>query len=384
MDSKSYCRSIWRMGWLLIAVTVFNSGCQQAEINTQYGKVSGRQGSDSLNGVSVFADMFAARGFLVKRRQKISPRINRFDTIVWFPNDYSCPSEDAINALDTWLDGDYGRTLIYVGRDYDARGDYYRAILKTAPLNQREELFRRIAESQVENAKRTDGTTMFWRSEYRTECDWFRQVRVGREKTSDVSGELAEGVSDRLPRLEVSTLLEPRDDLDWNNETLLTAAGQEFVSRRVNRYHDFGNSQIVVANGSFLLNYALVESGNRILATNLIDQCDSSGGVLFLESGPMGIDVSDSDTTNHNQWAWIGIPPLRYIVPHFLVWGVLFCFVFFPIFGRPKRLVDRNTSSFRAHVNAIGKLLGRSDQPNRAVEKINDYHRLISGESKRN
>ena len=69
---------------------------------------------------------------------------------------------------------------------------------------------------------------------------------------------------------------------------------------------------IVVSNGSFLVNYALVDQDNRRLAAKLIDQC-SNGEVLFLESGNEGIKVSDTDTVNHNSWAWVAQPPLRYI-----------------------------------------------------------------------
>ncbi len=51
------------------------------------------------------ADIFAQRGFTVKRRTKISPRIEKFETIVWFPDDYSCPSEEAIDRHDQMVLG---------------------------------------------------------------------------------------------------------------------------------------------------------------------------------------------------------------------------------------------------------------------------------------
>ena len=84
----------------LVCLVAGLTGCSSNDdLNAEYGKITGIHGSDSLNGVSVLADMFSERGFRVKRRTKISPKINQYNTIVWFPNDYSCPSEEAIEAL---------------------------------------------------------------------------------------------------------------------------------------------------------------------------------------------------------------------------------------------------------------------------------------------
>jgi hypothetical protein len=66
------------------------------------------------------------------------------------------------------------------------------------------------------------------------------------------------------------------------------------------------------------------------------------------------------------------------------MWSVLFCFVFFPIFGRPKKwlpktsatgkpLPHREETSFRNHIVAMGKLLQRGDHFDAACEKIKQY-----------
>lgn len=379
--------------WLCIFLicAFFVAGCRKPDLNTQYGKIAGRAGSDSVNGTSVFAEMFEESGFTVKRRQKISPRIDRFGTIVWFPNDYSCPSPEAVAALNEWLAGNAGRTLIYVGRDYDSRGDYLTEVMHDAPVEQKEELLRQKAEGTYIQVRRSEisgefsfGQEVFFPESDLNECEWFEKIRVKRRKTSSLSGSLATGLVPGKAQIELSTLLSPGNDDDLgSSETLLEADGNSFVTKLTIGASELKNSLIVVSNGSFLLNYALVNREHRRLASNLIDQCESAGGVLFLESGPRGIEVSDSDTTNHNNWAWIAQPPLRYIVPHFLLWCVLYCFVYFPIFGRPKRIKKRNTSTFRTHVNAMGKLLERSDHPDRAIDKIRDYQNLVGGESKR-
>jgi hypothetical protein len=334
----------------------------------------------------VFADMFAERGFTVKRRQKISPRIERFETLVWFPDDYSCPSAKATDALNAWLENGWERTLIYVGRDYTAQADYLADVMQSAPAEQKEEVLRRIAEAKLEQDTGTGSYGFYWLDEDLTSCEWFDQKTIPREKVSQLDGPMSSGVSPTGSTLKLSTILVPNPKTcgpegDWEVTPWLSANGHDFVFELQRRYDDYSNNRIlVVSNGSFLLNFSLVNRRNRQLAGKLIDRCDVQGDVLFLESGPHGIDVSDSDTINHNTWAWIAQPPLRYIVPHFLMWGILFCFVFFPIFGRPRILKKRSTSTFRNHVDAIGKLLGRSDHRNRAIEKIEKYLHTAHGE----
>lgn len=377
----------------LVCLVAGLTGCSSNDdLNAEYGKITGIHGSDSLNGVSVLADMFSERGFRVKRRTKISPKINQYNTIVWFPNDYSCPSEEAIEALTDWLQGGYGedRTLIYVGRDYDARTDYLSAVEDLVPVEQKEEIFRRLAEARFSQDNQEDSENFSWFDEDTTTCQWFEHKRLQRQKAKTLTGRLSSGVATTETAIELSTMLVPTQEIvdggsRWESESWLEADGYPMVTELTDQYGEYDDSKIlVVSNGSIMLNYALVNVENRKIARQIIDSCDSDGDVIFLESGTRGIEVSDSDTVNHSGWAWIAQPPLSYIVPHFLMWGVLFCFVYFPIFGRSRRMKVRSVSTFRNHVDAMGKLIERSNLPNRAINKIRHYQKLVSGESKRN
>lgn len=362
--------------WLII-VGLLLTGCrQQGQIDTQYGQINGTAGGLSVNGTSVFADLFSERGFQVNRAGRISPRIDKYDTIVWIPDDRSCPDNPAIEAIEDWLDRGWERTFIYVGRDYNAYADYLQDVVENAPPEAREELLRRIAETDLSHDQTGDEFT--WKEDLES-CDWFDRVDNPRTKTKRLSGQFARGLS-KDASVEVSSLLSPNSSRQ--SKSLLRANRKPFVYELEPNYSEYDDAKIiVVSNGSFLLNYGLVDQDNRILAGKLIDQC-SGEKVLFLESGENGIQVSDSDTVNENRWAWIAQAPLRYIVPHFLMWGVLFCFVFFPIFGRPRESQKKSTSSFRNHVNALGKMIGRTDQPNRAKNKIRKYQEM-TGDSKR-
>jgi hypothetical protein len=370
------------VGLLCLAST---AGCdRRTKLNTEYGKINGSKGSDSLNGVSILAKMFEERGLKVKRRTRISPRINRYDTIVWFPDDYSCPSEEAVEALNTWLDDDSRRTLIYVGRDYDAQTDYMNAVKASAPVEEKEELLRQIAEGKYAQDDNDAGGMFPWFDQDLTTCEWFEQEKVQRRKAETVTNYRdPTSKESELANVELSTVLVPNLDGDWNAREWLDADGNDFATILTNDTHVFDGKIYVISNGSTLLNYSLINPDHRELATELIDDCNAYSDVVFLESGPRGIEVSDSDTINHNSWAWISQPPLRYIVPHFLLWGILFCFVYFPIFGRPKRIRRKSTSSFRSHVNAMGKLLARNANQQAAINKIQNYQNLISGDSNR-
>ena len=363
------------IGCLMIA------GCQRGEkLSTQYGKIGGSEGGVSINGTSVFADMFSVRGFRVKHRSKISPRINRYQTLVWVPDSRSCPDPEVTEAIDTWLDDGYNRTFIYVGRDYNARSDYLRQVMKQAPVGKKEELLRRLAESDLDHDTVWDD--QFWWKDDLSTCDWFDRVDGLRVKKKKLSGPMA-GDVDESAELVYSEMLVPTEDPGWDSDPLLVAGKEDFAFKLTRSWDEYSEGKIIcISNGSFLVNYALVDAENRKLAGNLINMCDPNGDVMFLESGRGGIKVSDTDTTNHNRWSWVSQAPLCYIVPHFLMWGILFCYVFFPIFGRPRVIKPASTSSFRNHVNALGKMMGRSELPNHSINKIRKYQKLI-GDPKR-
>ena len=388
------------MAILLLSIAML-VGCRVPgeEISTEYGKINGVSNGKSVNGTGVFFDMFVEREFYVKRRTKISPRINKFQTIVWVPNSNRVPSQQAIDALDKWLDDGTERTLIYVGRDYEAQLDYVEDVVAVRPwltpeqdswpAEEKEEWLRQLAETRLE-AESLDESFLGRRDDEEKSCEWFEiKTNPYRKKARRLSGKMAKNVRSKNASVYISDLLapvetpKPEHDV-WDSRTLLKADSEIFAFQLKGKYYGNEGSVIVVSNGSFLLNYGLVNSENQKLADDLINRCDRFGDVLFLESGPSGISVSKSDKNNHNQWSWIAEAPLRYIVPHFLAWGVLFCFVYFPIFGRPKNIKKRSTSTFRNHVNAIGKLLGKTKMLDRAKDTIEKYQEMVSGESKRN
>ena len=129
------------------------------------------------------------------------------------------------------------------------------------------------------------------------------------------------------------------------------------------------------------LHVKLNDSG-RLTKSNLkIEQIEPYSDVLFLESGTDGIEISESDYDAHNTWAWITKKPLCYMVPHVLAWGVLFCFAFYPIFGRPKQTVNTRNRSFGDHIGALGRLSSRHLTLSTARLKVRKYLNTDDGTS---
>lgn len=373
------------MALVLAFAAIFVLGCDDSKsLNTEYGAIFGTRGEDSLNGTKYFSEMFEAQGATVKRSSVISPKIDQYDTLVWFPDNDGVPSEEVVDRLNAWLDSGYGRTLIYVAGGNHATEDYLRVAIEKAPMAQREEYLRRISEEIIGDENFDSRAWQNWLGGELATCDWYEltEKRMGKKKVVS-GGILGEGKTYPEMELDFSYEITPRKK--WQPEVLLKAGDEAFVYAMSDQAMQNNESELIlVSQGSILLNYSLVEKDKQDLASALISRCEIGRGVLFLESGSDGIEVRQSAVSNHSNWSWIAQPPLCYIVPHVLLLGVLFCFVYFPIFGRPKRVKPESTSTFRSHINATAELLSRSNQPNRAINTIRDYQRAVASDANRN
>lgn len=389
---------------LIIALILTASGCDSGKgpVSVDYGRQRGRAAT-SVNGVSVLAEMFRQSGRDVDRYKKLSPRIDRYETLVWFPDNAAAPSHEAIERIEQWLSGGYDRTLIYVGRDYDSQLDYYQTIAQQLEGQQKEKALRELADAHLQQDQRRWDTEFHWawNDTDADSCRWFDQEREDRKVSGEVQGPLLEGLPEDLsPRLVSNTRLVPaveygEDYSERQLNVLLEHDGQPFVFAWQDvqmeqqeddwQYHyQTDNKVIFVENGSFLLNYGLVHPDNRQLAAALIEYCSWDEHVLFLESDASGIQVSDTEYDSHDTWAWVAQPPLSYMVPHFMMWGILFCFAFFPIFGRPRRLPDGQQRSFGEHIAAIGRILSRQQTVAQARQTLVDYKQSVGGEGSDN
>jgi hypothetical protein len=339
------------------------AGCR-AEINTKYGK---RRGQDrvSVNGTSVFSEMFVQEGHRVSTWTQLSPRLNRSQSIVWIPNSFELPTTDAIEFLEGWLSEDPGRTLIYVARDYDAAIGYYQQLAASSSgqdfINARGKLGR--AQSDHALSRSYTGKEM--------KCDWFALESEQSFVRATPNGGTWQ---DRFDPSKTDIHVASRMRVNVPHTTLLDSDQSPLIVRITN--DDWPGSQILlVVNGSMILNLPLVNHEHRKIAASLINAC-GSGRVTFLESGPGEIRVSDEDLRAYTGFEAFTVWPISSILMHLTIAGILYCVMVFPIFGKPRDVVEGTTSDFGKHIRAQGELLAQVNDRHEALRHIQQYRQL--------
>jgi hypothetical protein len=386
------------------------SGCHK-ELETRYGVRKGLMADKSVNGTRVLGDMFEKAGHTVYSWGRLSPRLRqRADCIVWFPDDFDPPSDKVCDWLEGWLDEKPGRTLIYVGRDFDAAPWYWREIAPQVDPKDKADHQQCLVNSEADFViARGKIPTEQWHR-------WFGVKDGGKRDVTTLAGDSdwVDGIDPSQLDIELRSRLLPwsqepassssstpqwmqnivnqtkdtsRDDDDFigafpgpgqaispleEPEVLLESNGDPLVMRC-----ELGDSQIIiVTNGSFLLNLPLVNREHRKLAGKLIDSVGPPDKtVAFLESGPGGPKITDNDPDSRLPagFAVFCLWPTNWILLHVVVVGILFCFWRFPIFGIPIPRESAELSDFGKHLDAVGELLKQSRNEAYAKERLKQY-----------
>jgi hypothetical protein len=384
---------LWPVVGLVAAVVLLTvgylltAGTRNEELPAAYGH---RRGSTelvrSVNGTSVLAEMFRAAGHRVSTWTRLSPRLEDFDVIVWAPDDFAPPTKEQREFLESWLSkGDSGRVVVYIGRDYDAATAYWDEVRPSAPAEDAAEIQRRWATARADYAK---ARAQMPAKQYAV---WFTAKRDGqRRDVRTLQGEWAKGIDASQCEITLQGRLDvpvqadktPADPLIPEKfEPLLLSDGDILAMRVTDPEGNFGDGQVIVlANGSWVLNYPLVNHEHRKLAARLVNECGSPGKVAFVESGPGGPDVLDKEPSSGSSEPWPPYP-LNAILFHVVVLGILFCLARFPIFGRPRDLPPEPAADFGRHVAALGELLARSQDRNYAQARLMQYRELAKRDS---
>ena len=148
------------------------SGCSRG-VDTIYGQREGLGAKHSVNGTAVLGEMFEHAGHRVFSWSVLSPRLQaKADCIVWFPDDFKPPSKEVRRWLNGWMTAKPGRTLIYVGRDFDATPWYWKHVLPAPPAEQRELVQEELWAAKTNFTIRRDELP---KSE---DCRWFASRRL--------------------------------------------------------------------------------------------------------------------------------------------------------------------------------------------------------------
>ena len=431
VDARRTARPCGVSGILLLVV--FATGCSNTTIETEYAKRSGTS-SDSVNGTAVFAKMFSDAGFTVRGWKRLSPRLEESKVIVWAPDSYALPSAEERQFLEDWLSHGPGRTLIYVGRDFDASIPYWDWVLKQPDLpgDQVAEVARRLSSAKsdhdADRMAMPQGASCPWFVARRDapavnpsklNGPWSAQIDSTKAEL-EVRGRLEAPTRQEVEDLYTDAIAEASDSdeaatedeveapdgqespnivenvkalLDeteqevyyWDDvpdsEVLLDVDGAAMI-RRLTSY-SWGDSQIlVVTNGSFLLNLPLVNHEHRKLAGRMIDACGYPGNAYFIESGRGGVPVFQIDPSEQmaTGWEMFMFWPTGVVWWHLSILGIIFCFCVLPIFGRPRTWDEAGAADFGKHVRALGALMKQTGQHAYATERLREYQEKVKQE----
>lgn len=359
-----------RLAWLLAAGCLLATGCGET-LGTHYGSRSGLL-SESVNGTSVFSEMCKRRGNKVRTWRYLSPWLNeKADVIVWFPDDFEPPTDEVREWLDDWLDADYARTLVYVGRDFDAAPGYWEKHAASAAPKAAREWQKELTSARAAYSGRR------LRSTAEIDAGWFRLDPSGqRRDVRSLAGrqDWLNGVDAAQLDMQVSARLLPADDADvWlesEGDALVFCEPSEFGQR------------IVIANGSFLLNRPLVNDEHRKLAARLLDEIGTDRSVVFLESRAGGPPIREKDPDQDGIGLQLfGRPPFNWLLLHIAALATFYGFWRFPIFGAPRQAAPASLTDFGRHVEAVGHLMERSGDVQYATQRIAQYRQTVHGET---
>ena len=366
----------------LLPVIIIVTGCALEDIPTEYGKRRGNSTGRSVNGTGVLARIFANRGYRVRTTSRLGRMAGQADVIVWFPDRYRPPGEKSREFLEEWLYDSPNRSLIIVGRDFDASVEYWRKSLEMSPADEKLEARRRSARHRTRFVRERTG---FPTDE---DCDWYTiDRRATPRKIETLAGPWSEGIDASAVDMMLGARIEPSelnvegngfDGGDPDFKSLLTSDDEILIGRYSREYWQ-GSQIIVVANGSWLLNLPLLNHEHRKLAVRLVDECGIGlDNAVFLESGPGEPSLASNEPNRHHGLAAFTVWPVNCILIHLCLLGTVLCFCVFPIFGRPKELPGEARSDFGKHIEALGQLMYRTADRDYAKQRRAYYLQRVA------
>jgi hypothetical protein len=374
---------------LMISVCLAAAGCERTpdDLESEYGQRSENRLASSVNGYGVLADMFAKAGHAVSTQSDLTPELkDSADVIVYAPDDFAPPNKKTINWFEKWLEGKEERTLIYIGRDFDAAPIYWRKIRPQVPPKEQLEVDRRMQQAEAEFRARRRMMPD------KAHCTWFDiDAKAPHLDIKSLDGVWSLNIDP--PKVEIainSRITAVAGDRD--TDRLLIGDGQTLVFRerfdpirtRPQLYDVSAASQlIVVANGSFLVNLQLVNKEHRKLAGRLIGELDKPSRVVFLHAD-VPTRIRNTRGGGRQETAGVvdvfGVWPLSVILIQWIVVLALFCFSRWPIFGPPRDPQPPPASDFGLHIGALAETWELTRDSSYAQERWQHYQQHVRGE----
>ena len=107
---------------LVIGCSESGPGSGYTQEDDGFGKIRSNSGYGTIDGISGFVHLLKENGLSVRQSSRISPRIDRYQTIIWAPDRDQAPRKEATDRLEQWVADGYGsRRLIFIGPGFRSR-----------------------------------------------------------------------------------------------------------------------------------------------------------------------------------------------------------------------------------------------------------------------
>ena len=358
----TFCRALRLLaatGTTMIALGV--SGCG-SDLDATYGKSRGT----SLNGTSVLTTMLRDSGHEVRTAIRLNQELAEWaGGIVRFAPYPGPPARDEAVWYRNWLAAEPDRWLIYVVRDFDTVAEYWKSV--------RDDLTDSSAVSRRAEAEEKRSAAADWVAKlpkkakpaadlgewFETQTEW-NPPRV----CSKLSGPWAAEVDARAAALTVHEPLKSARGF-----ILLEGDGKPLV---IDKAIGRGNV-LMIANGSFLLNEAVVNPARRPLAEHVIRWAARNAKQVALVEGAF---VLGGEAATPTIWDLLRrIPSLRWVAIQVGLAALLASLARAPRLGRPRPAPPSGADRPAEHALALGALLARAKAAPEARELLENYRR---------
>ena len=349
---------------LFLAIALIPAGCA-TEVDTTYGKTRGQ----SINGVGTFAEVLRQQGHEVRGAVRLTETLGDWaDVVVRISERGGRPGREEGEWMLEWLRAGSGRKVVYVVRDYDSESEFWAAMLAAEPSNASPGHVRQV-ERNRDHSKSWAGETPREAKETAKDEEWFalRPKPPLPSTCKSLEGPWAEGIDAKAAAITKHDGFKASE----SEPVLLSGDGLPLV---ISWTLDNRSEVLALANGSFLLNAALLNHARRPLATRVVDWIgpDAENVAIVMGRDPAA-DQGESGATS--PFHLFQVDPFGWVATHILIFLSLIALVRAVRLGRPRPEPPSGVERPSAHPEALGLLLARTGRADAARFLIETYRR---------